>query len=181
MTLLWMLISGTALGVVFDSIRIVEWKYHFPRWCIHALDLLYWVWAALFVFRTLYRSNEGELRFYVFLGLFLGVWIYFLCLGAIIQKIVVTLLKIVDKVYFISVRLFHVFVIGPFRFLWKCTKLLFGFLGAMLLFFLRMLLPLWKFIRFIMRPLIGRLRLPEGWQWIKRKMKPLLDRWPIKK
>lgn len=181
MTLLWMLISGSALGVVFDSIRIVEWRYRFPRWSIHVLDLLYWVWAALYVFRTLYRTNEGELRLYVFLGLFLGVWIYFLCLSAIIEKFMVTLLKITEKIYLTSVQVFRILVIEPLRFAWKCAKLLFGFLWATLLFILRMLLPLWKLLRFLMLPLIRKMKLPEGWRWTSQKVRSLTDRWFTKK
>lgn len=177
MTLLWMLISGSVLGVVFDSVRVVEGRYRFPRWSIHTLDLLYWVWAALFVFRTLYRTNEGELRLYVFLGLFLGVWIYFLWLSRITERFVVTLLKVTEKVYLTSIRIFHILVIKPLLFFWKCAKLLFGFLWVTLLFFLRMLLPLWKLLRFMLYPLARKMKLPEGWRWTSRKVQAFVNRW----
>ncbi|WP_223069023.1 spore cortex biosynthesis protein YabQ [Paenibacillus caui] len=169
-TLLWMLASGSVLGVVYDSMRIIEGRYRFPRWSIHGLDLLYWLWAALFVFRTLYHSNEGEIRFYVFLGLFVGVWIYFLFLSVITGRFVVMLLKVVDKICFASVRLFQVLIIGPLRLALKAAKLLLGFFWAVLLFLLRLLLPVWKLLKFLLLPLIRRLKLPEGWQWVKAKV-----------
>lgn len=85
------------LGIAFDSYRVVSGQLRFPRWSVHALDLLYWVAASLFVFRMLYHSNQGELRFYVFLGLFIGVWIYFLFLSVITARFVVMLMRIVKR------------------------------------------------------------------------------------
>lgn len=169
-TLFWMLFSGIMLGVVFDGLRIIERKYHFPKWSIHGLDLLYWLWAALFVFRTLYHSNAGELRFYVFLGLFVGIWIHFLLLSILIQQFMVILLKIVDKFCLFLVRVFNVLVIAPLKLAWKLVKLLFGFLWAILLFILRMLLPFWKLLRWITRPLVRKLRLPQAKHWLTQRV-----------
>ncbi|WP_138496109.1 spore cortex biosynthesis protein YabQ [Paenibacillus pinistramenti] len=177
MTLLWMLISGSVLGAVFDGIRIVEGRYRFPKWSIHVLDLLYWIWAALYVFRTLYHSNHGELRFYVFLGLFAGVLIYFWLLSVPAGRFVVMLLKIVDKVYLTIVRLVKILVIGPLKFVFKAARLLLGFLWVMLLFILRMLHPLWKLLRFFLVPLARRLKLPAAWQWTARKVSAIRNRW----
>ncbi|WP_094094693.1 spore cortex biosynthesis protein YabQ [Paenibacillus physcomitrellae] len=180
MTLLWMLISGCVLGVVFDGVRIIETRYRFPRWSIHGLDLIYWVWAALYVFRTLYHSNHGELRFYVFLGLFLGVLIYFLFLSIPTERFVVMLLKVVDKVWLAGVRLVQILIIAPLKLIFKAAKLLLGFLWVMLLFMLRMLHPLWKLLKFIFLPLGRRLKLPEAWQWVIHKAEAVRNRWSRK-
>jgi spore cortex biosynthesis protein YabQ len=177
MTLLWMLVSGCVLGMVFDSLRLIEARYHFPRWSIHALDLLYWVWAALYVFRNLYHSNHGELRFYVFLGLILGVLIYFWLLSTLTIRFVVMLLQTVDKVYFAGVKLFEILIIAPLKLVFKAVRLLFGFLWVTLLFLLRMLLPLWKLLKFFLLPLARRLKLPALRRWLLRKLEAIRSRW----
>lgn len=170
LTLLYMLLAGGMLGIVFDSYRIISGHLHFPRWSIHGFDLVYWVGAALFVFRMLYHSNQGELRFYVFLGLFLGVWIYFLFLSVITERFVVMLMKIVNRIYAALVRIFQIFIVGPLRLAWKAVRLLLGFSGVILMFLLRTFgLPVWRLIVWATSPLVRRLRIPDGLHWLKRK------------
>ncbi|MEK5161375.1 spore cortex biosynthesis protein YabQ [Paenibacillus sp. FSL R5-0527] len=174
MTLLWMFASGGIMGIVFDSYRVVSGQFRFPRWSVHALDLVYWAAAALFVFRVLYHSNHGELRFYVFLGLFLGIWIYFLLLSVLTERFVLMLIWITNQIYRFIVRIIQLFVIAPLRWLFKGAKLLLGFVWIVLLFLGRItLLPLWKLIAWAFRPIWKRLRIPEGLS----KFKSWLDIW----
>lgn len=146
------------MGVAFDSYRIVFGQLRFPRWSIHALDLLYWLAASLFVFRALYHSNHGELRFYVFLGLFIGIWIYFLFLSVITERFVVILMKIIRQVYYFVVRLFQLLIIAPIRWLMRLIVVTLGFVWVVILFLFRItLLPLWKVIAWATRPIWTRL------------------------
>ncbi|MGP0587939.1 spore cortex biosynthesis protein YabQ [Paenibacillus timonensis] len=168
-TLLWMLASGGIMGIAFDSYRVVSGQLRFPRWSVHTLDLLYWLAAALFVFRTLYHSNHGELRFYVFLGLFLGIWIYFLFLSVITERFVLMLMRIVNSIYRFIVRMIGIFIIAPLRWLVKVVRILLGFIWIVLLFLGRVtLLPIWKLFVWVLRPIWTRLRIPQGWDKIQR-------------
>ncbi|WP_178020532.1 spore cortex biosynthesis protein YabQ [uncultured Paenibacillus sp.] len=168
-TLLWMLASGGIMGIAFDSYRVVSGQLRFPRWSVHALDLLYWLAAALFVFRTLYHSNHGELRFYVFLGLFLGIWIYFLFLSVITERFVLMLMRIVNSIYRFIVRMIEIFIIAPLQWLVKMVRVLLGFVWIVLLFLGRVtLLPIWKLLAWAFRPIWTGLRIPQGWDKIRR-------------
>ncbi|MNM70838.1 Spore protein YabQ [compost metagenome] len=168
-TLLWMLASGGIMGIAFDSYRVVSGQLRFPRWSVHTLDLLYWLAAALFVFRTLYHSNHGELRFYVFLGLFLGIWIYFLFLSVITERFVLMLMRIVNSIYRFIIRMIGIFIIAPLRWLVKVVRILLGFIWIVLLFMGRVtLLPIWRLFVWVLRPIWTRLRVPQGWDKIRR-------------
>ncbi|MGG3456874.1 Spore protein YabQ [compost metagenome] len=168
-TLLWMLASGGIMGIAFDSYRVVSGQLRFPRWSVHTLDLLYWLAAALFVFRTLYHSNHGELRFYVFLGLFLGIWIYFLFLSVITERFVLMLMRIVNSIYRFIIRMIGIFIIAPLRWLVKVVRILLGFIWIVLLFMGRVtLLPIWRLFVWVLRPIWTRLRIPQGWDKIRR-------------
>lgn len=168
-TLLWMLASGGIMGIAFDSYRVVSGQLRFPRWSVHALDLLYWLAAALFVFRTLYHSNQGELRFYVFLGLFLGIWIYFLLLSSLTERFVLMLMRIANRIYRFIVRTIEIFIIAPLQWLVKMIRVLLGFIWIVLLFLGRItLLPIWKLLVWVLRPIWTRLRIPQGVDKIRR-------------
>ncbi|MBP2002714.1 spore cortex biosynthesis protein YabQ [Paenibacillus shirakamiensis] len=161
-TLMWMLCSGAVLGVAFDSYRVVSGQLRFPRWSIHMLDLLYWIVASLFVFRMLYMSNQGQLRFYVFLGLFIGVWVYYLYLSVLTERIVVMLMMVTKRVFNFFIRLFQILIVAPLMLVFKAVKLTFGFLWIMLLYLLRIfLLPLWRLVAWMFRPLVIRFQISE--------------------
>lgn len=177
-TLLMMLLSGGILGIAFDSYRIVSGRLHFPKWSVHGLDLLYWIAASLFVFRMLQHSNEGELRFYVFLGLFLGVWTYFLFLSVITERFVVMLMLVASRIYTAVVRIIQALIIKPIGLLIRALKLLLGFLWIGLLFILRTLfLPVWKLMVWATAPLMRRFRILDRLQSLRLKYSALRDRW----
>lgn len=177
-TLLWMLACGMIMGIVFDSYRVVSRQFRFPRWIVHALDLFYWCASALFVFRTLYHTNQGEIRFYVFLGLFIGVWIHFLFLSVITERFVVMLIIVIKRFYRILVWIVQVMIVAPLRWLLKGIWILLGFIWVVLLFLGRItLLPCWKLFLWATRPLRRRLRISDRLTAVRNWMVSLWRRW----
>lgn len=171
LTLLWMFASGGILGIAFDSYRVVSGQFRFPRWTIHVLDVIYWLISSLFVFRTLYYANQGQLRFYVFLGLFIGVWIYFLFLSVLTERFMVMLIQIVKWIYGVIVRITHIFVITPILWLFKLMKWLLGLTWVVLLFLGRITLsPIWRLVAWVTRPIIRKLHIPDKIVMIRNKM-----------
>lgn len=162
MTLLWMLLSGGLLGIVFDSYRVVSGRLHFSHFSVHVLDLLYWIFAAVFVFRMLYISNHGELRFYVFLGLFLGIWIHFLFLSSLTERFVVMLMVITGRLYRILERTVYVLVIIPLYQLIRLGKFLLLVLWGLLLFIGRITgIPIWRLVRWLLKPLFTYFKIAD--------------------
>lgn len=166
-TLLWMLLAGTSMGIVYDSCRVLSLNLRFPRWLNAAVDLLYWLVSALFVFRMLYAGNQGQLRFYVFLGLFLGVWIYFLIFSVKVRGFVVMLIQAFRFMCRLLLRILDLLVAAPLRLLWRLTLFLLGLVGGLLSGILKLLLrifrPLWA------RPVAALRRRLSGWkqpEWI---------------
>lgn len=181
LTLIWMLISGMAMGAAFDSYRVLSVRFHFARWSIHMLDLLYWVASALFIFRVLYASNRGELRFYVFLGLFLGVWLYFWALSVTTQRFVVMLLEVLRRLTLICTNILRILVVNPLLALYRLVRQLILWIWALIVFIGRVLLyilmPLWKLFMWLLRPLKKWWKTPE---WLGRfvtRLKNVGNRW----
>jgi spore cortex biosynthesis protein YabQ len=177
-TLLWMIFSGATMGLVYDSYRVLFNQFRFPRWTIHLMDLIYWCGMAIFVFRMLYISNQGQLRFYAFVGLFLGVWGYFLILSVTTQRFVVILIKIVQYVLLLLKRLLIVFIWIPVRTLYRIVVSLLTIIWKLFTFILGVLLrclyPFWKLLRWMTLPAISRLTIPE---WMKKSKRICVDLW----
>lgn len=181
LTLMWMLLSGMAMGVVFDSYRVLSIRFHFARWSIHMLDVLYWVASALFIFRVLYASNRGELRFYVFLGLLLGVCLYFWAFSVTTQRFVVMLLEIVRRLALIVNSILRILIVHPVLLLYRLVCRLIRWTLALIVFLERMLIyilmPVWKPILWMVGPLKARLKIPVSLVQLGVRLKNTAKRW----
>ncbi len=70
------LLLGVLIGLFYDVFRIGRKLIVHKEWLVDLEDLFFWMLTAWFVFRTLFQYNQGALRGYAFLGMFLGVILY---------------------------------------------------------------------------------------------------------
>lgn len=156
-TLAAMVFSGHALGVIFDAYRVVSRELRLHRWLIPACDLLYWIAATLLVFRVLYAANLGEIRMFVFLGILLGISMYFAFVSPWTVRAVKQLIEIIRRAIALGIRLFILLIVRPLQFLYRCLIIFMGFLMALSVFLykfvLQLLYPLWVILKWITRPL----------------------------
>ncbi|NMO97754.1 spore cortex biosynthesis protein YabQ [Paenibacillus lemnae] len=180
-TLLWMLFSGAAMGLAYDSYRVLSGELRFPRWSQHVLDFLYWVAAALFVFRMLYITNYGQLRFYVFVGLFLGVWIYFLLWSVITRRFVVMLIQAAKGLLSVLTTLLNTLLWKPVKGILLLLQGMVKLLWRMIMFLLRLLwtilTPVRGLLKWISSPVTSRLKVPAWAVRLGNKMKVIWKRW----
>ncbi len=116
------IIGGIAIALVYDIFRIIRKAIKTGSLITSVEDLLYWLIVALIMFVTIYYSNDGELRAYLFIGTLLGVVLYALLFSRIIMGSSLFIIKIVTYVlkaliFFISypVRLILQIISVPLR------------------------------------------------------------------
>lgn len=173
-----MLLSGLGMGVVFDGYRVVSNELKFPRWWLPVLDIVYWMAAALAVFRILYASNNGEVRAYVFIGLAVGVIVYYLLLSRIVIVIVKWLVGAVRALVNFTLKLLNFVIVKPIMLLYKLARVILGFGTALSIFLLKIVLqlvrPFWLLLVWMTRPAVRplvRLLGPHIAKWrLREKM-----------
>lgn len=107
-----MLATGASIGLFFDFYRVI-YKLLRPRPAIiYVTDLLFWLCATAFTFAALIMSNWGELRAYVFFGLFGGAILYFKLVSGLARII---LLRLFRGIHFIVLWFNHLLWIAVFR------------------------------------------------------------------
>ena len=150
--------SGLALGVLYDIYRVFARLLRLSRWIIPLIDLIYWLVATVFVFRLLYYSNQGQVRIFIFLALFLGISFYFALISRWIIRLLHWLIKLAKAIYRLIRKLIHIFIVRPVIFLYRGFMVLAGFLLALSIFLgkvvLQLLYPFW----FLLRPLVRWMR-----------------------
>jgi len=152
-----MMATGLLMGGVFDGYRVVSHELRFPRWILPALDIGYWLAAALAAFRILYATNNGEVRAYVYLGILIGICFYFLALSGTVIALVRWLIVATRAVIRFLLRCMDLLLIRPVIGIYRILRVLAGFLVVFSIFVVKIVLqllrPLAKLILWMIRPL----------------------------
>lgn len=164
-----MILSGIALGSMFDIFRVLSGKMRLPRWTIPLIDMVYWIVATILVFRLLIYSNEGQLRVFVFLGIGIGICFYFALLSIWVIRLTLLVISIVIALYRFFRRVVELFIIKPIIGLYRLTVIILGFLVAVAIFLykivLQLLYPVWRLLFWMTRPLHKYFVMPA---WFKK-------------
>ncbi|UMZ75281.1 spore cortex biosynthesis protein YabQ [Natranaerofaba carboxydovora] len=118
------IVYGIFVGVIFDFYRTLRGKKKINRILSDVLDLLIWlVITVIFIF-VLLSSNWGEVRAYVFMGLVMGVLIYYSFFSSFITEGYRNLFSLIKKL---------------FNLILKYIIVALGFFSVPVLFFLKMI------------------------------------------
>jgi spore cortex biosynthesis protein YabQ len=139
--------SGLGLGICFDIYRVLTGKLNLKRWTIAILDIIYGLAAAIAVFRVLYYSNYGQLRLFIFLAIWVGIYIYYQWFSKGIIWIVLRIIEGLEWVW-------NVFIVRPIQLFYKILWIFFGFFKAVTIFFYKLMLQLTYPLQFLTRRLI---------------------------
>ena len=115
MVLFGTFLGGMVLGLIFDLFRILRKNFKSADKFLWLQDVLMWAVMLAVVYITLFITNDGKIRWYVFVGFITGVAIYMVTLSTFIMKISTAVISFLKK--------FFSFVIGivmfPFKMLYK--------------------------------------------------------------
>lgn len=157
-TLAMMIGSGIGMGAAFDGYRVVSNELRIGRLWIPVLDLLYWMTATLAVFRVLTASNEGEVRFYVFIGLFIGISFYFWLLSGTCIKFFRWSIGAARAAYRFAIRTGELLIVKPLLGLYRFLRIFLSFVLVTAMFLLRIVLqllrPFWQLLVWMLRPIV---------------------------
>lgn len=115
---LYAALSGIILSAAYDIFRILRRIYAHSCIWIAIEDFIYWIGSALFISYILLKENNGTIRWFFVLGIFLGMLIYNLTLS---HYLVQFISGILNKLLTVIIRIFKT-LFFPFSFFWKKTK-----------------------------------------------------------
>ena len=88
---------GVGLGLVYDFFRILRRVIRHGDVWVGLEDVIFWVMSTIVVFLLLYEKNDGMLRAFAFLGIWVGIIIYYLLFSGFVIKLSVLVLGTVRK------------------------------------------------------------------------------------
>ena len=116
MVLFGTFLGGMVLGLVFDFFRIFRKNFKGADALLWLQDILMWAVMLAVVYITLFITNDGKIRWYVFVGFMSGVAVYMVTLSTFIMKISTAVIGFLKKLFsvVITVLLFPVKIVYKF-------------------------------------------------------------------
>lgn len=118
-------LCGALILVAYDLIRIFRKVIEHGVVAISIEDILYWTIGAVFVFRMMYRMNNGVIRGFSLIGILLGMILY---KYSISEYVVKGISFVLIKIKLLIKKLIHIFT-GPYRFLLSKIQTFIKFIG----------------------------------------------------
>ncbi|QHW32139.1 spore cortex biosynthesis protein YabQ [Paenibacillus rhizovicinus] len=177
-TMMTMLLSGIGMGIVFDGYRVVSDELRISRIWVPVFDLLYWIAATIAVFQVLSSSNHGEVRFYVFLGLILGIGCYYWLFSRITVSLVKLLIRTVRAITGFVIKTFELLIIKPLILFYRLAKLLVAFFRAFTMFLFKIVVqlvrPFWLLLSWMTKPIWK-----PAFRWWDKRVNPIITKWRV--
>lgn len=106
-------INGIIIGLLFDIFRILRRTFKTSDMTTYIQDILFWILTGFVLLYSIFTFSNGEIRFYMFLGVFLGCLIYMLAFSKQFIKINVKIIEVLKKTIgkIISIIIFPIKII----------------------------------------------------------------------
>ena len=110
------ILNGLIIGILFDIFRILRKSFKTSDFRTNLQDILFWIITGLILLFSIFKFNNGELRAYIFLGVFLGVSMYMLLFSKTFIKINVFIVNCIKTIFkYIFIITISSFFILPYQ------------------------------------------------------------------
>ena len=132
---LYAILAGATAAFLYDILRIKRRAIKTSVILVNLEDILFWLAAAVLLFLTVYKSNSGQMRGFIFIGNVIGVMLYESLLSNIIIKSSIMIINIIKRIL---------------KFIWKVIsypfKLAFKIISIPIIFMFNLIVKLFKLI-----------------------------------
>lgn len=108
-------INGILIGFLFDVFRIIRRTFKTTDLATYIQDIAFWIIAGIITLAFIFYYNNGEIRFYVLLGIILGVLSYILTISKYVIQVSVKIINYIKKIISTIIN----FILLPLKAIWK--------------------------------------------------------------
>lgn len=110
------IVNGLTIGLLFDLFRILRLSFKTRDFVTYLEDIAFWILTGFIVLYSVFVFNNGEIRFYIFLGIALGVLLYMTIFSSSIIKSSVYIIEVFKKIFGKIFSIFRIPVLFIFKF-----------------------------------------------------------------
>lgn len=93
-------LNGIIIGLLFDFFRVLRKSFKTSDFITYIEDILFWILTGILILYSIFIFNNGEIRFYMLLGIFIGIALYMLMFSNYVIKINVFIIKIIKNFFY---------------------------------------------------------------------------------
>lgn len=112
------IVNGILIGILFDFFRILRKSFKTNDFFTYLEDIIFWIITGIILLYSIFTFNNGEIRFFMFIGVLVGIILYILSISSFIIKINVTILTFFKN---IIIKIFNC-IIFPIKEIGKFIK-----------------------------------------------------------
>ena len=91
-------IVGIIIGVLFDIFRILRKSFKTKDIVTYIEDILFWILTGIIILFSMYKFSNGELRFFMIIGIIMGTLMYMITFSRYVIKISVFIINIIKTI-----------------------------------------------------------------------------------
>lgn len=104
-------IIGVVIGLLFDIFRVLRKSFKTPDFITLIEDISYLSIVGLLIIYSIIKLNNGDIRFYIFIAIFLGILIYSLTISRLCVIIFYVVVESCKKIILFPILLIKKFII----------------------------------------------------------------------
>ncbi|PTL22270.1 spore cortex biosynthesis protein YabQ [Shouchella clausii] len=166
-TMVAMAAMGICLGAAVDTYGRFLPRQRTFRIHIALLDIAFWIVQALLVFYILFKTNQGDIRIYVFLALLCGYAAYQALFKGVYNWLVNLVITIVQAVLRFVWGLLKAFIVMPIKWLLMSVRR----------FVMIIVISVWSIILYVLLKPLYWLMKKLGVVGLLKKGQPILRKW----
>lgn len=106
-------IIGIIIGIIFDIFKVLRKSFKTPDIVTFIEDFIFVILSGILTIFGILKLNGGEIRFFLFLGIFFGILIYILTISNLCVIILYAFVEICKKIlkipfYCIKTLIIHI-------------------------------------------------------------------------
>lgn len=114
-------INGILIGLLFDLFRILRISFKTKDFVTYIEDIIFWIMTGAIILYSIFAFNNGEIRFFMFLAMVIGVVLYMTIFSNYVIKSSVYIIKIFKKIFSFIYKIIRI----PFYYVFKIIKKVF--------------------------------------------------------
>lgn len=92
------LINGILIGFIWDFFRALRKVFKTKDFITYIEDIIFWILTGIIVLYSIFKFNNGEIRFYIFFAIITGIIIYINLLSIFFIKVNFLFLRVIKKI-----------------------------------------------------------------------------------
>lgn len=105
------ILTGFLIGIIFDIFRVLRKSFKTPDLITYIQDILFWILVGILVLYSIFTFNNGELRIFIFIAIFIGFLLYLLLFSKTFILINVSTIMFIKKIITFILKI----ILFPFK------------------------------------------------------------------